>query len=195
MGAFSMKKSFLSTLLISFLFITTNAHAGLLIEPVLGYNVSAKFKLGTDDSSEEKGKGLSYGGRLGFQRLGLSGGLDYLQSTIAIDENDYDSDLKSQELGLFVGYRFPVLLKVYAGYILSANGESKYDDGVDAGTLKVSKGTGTKIGVGFTGMPFIDLNFEYRKIVYSEFEIAGFEVSEDTDFSSFLVSLSLPLDF
>ena len=47
--------------------IVPPAHADLLLEPYLGYQVG-KTKGG---SSEKNLSGLVYGGRVGFQRLGL----------------------------------------------------------------------------------------------------------------------------
>src|SRR5690606_12288700 len=105
------------------------------------------------------GNGGAYGGRLGYQNLGFQLAIDYLNSTIDMGDDDIKSDLKTSEWAAFVGFEFPILFRVYAGYIFSANGETE-----DAnGELDLNKGSGTKVGVGFTGLPFIDINFEYRK--------------------------------
>ena len=162
------------------------SEAALLIEPVLGYNLGSKVEF--EDDSYSGGRGMGFGGRIGYQNLGLQLGIDYLNSSIDLDDNDFDKDVKASEWAGFVGFRFPLLFKVYAGYIFAANGESEAS-GLD---VELSSGSGMKAGVGFTGLPFIDLNIEYRKGTYDEFKISGQDQDEKVDFSSILFSVSLP---
>lgn len=183
-----MKILQLFILVLAFLIIP-QSQAGVLLEPVLGYSFT---KIDPKEGSADNGRGPSIGGRLGYQNLGFQLGLDYLQSTINVDEKRYKEDLKTSEFGAFVGFEFPVLLRVYAGYIFSATGEAKYDGGLGKETLKFEDGTGTKFGVGFTGLPFVDINFEYRKGKFGEYKLGGVKTTEDTDFSSFMVGISLP---
>jgi hypothetical protein len=168
-----MKKFILFISLLG-IFILPSAQAGLLVEPLIGYNFNYKI-------DDDKGHGRAFGGRLGYQNLGLQLGIDYLNSTIEI--KDSSEDFKSNEWAAFVGYQFPLFFRVYAGYIFSADGE--------LGSLEAKEGSGTKLGVGFTGLPFVAINFEYRS---GKFEKIN-STSIDTDFSSFLISLSVPLNF
>jgi hypothetical protein len=184
-----MKLAQLFILIVAFFMLGT-AKAGLLVEPLIGYNVNYKFQ--TDDASEDKGSGLGYGGRLGYQNLGFQLGLDYLKSSIGPDSNDYKKDLSTSEWAGFVGFEFPILLRVYAGYIFAATGETEYDDGTNKGDLELSDGSGMKFGIGFTGLPFVDINVEYRKGTFGEYKFGGAKVDKDTDYSSLLLSLSLP---
>jgi hypothetical protein len=166
-----MKKFILFISLLG-IFVLPKASAGLLVEPLIGYNFNYKI-------DDDKGHGRAFGGRLGYQNLGLQLGLDYLNSNVDIDGDD----LETNEFAAFVGYQFPILLRVYAGYIFSADGE--------LGSLEAKEGSGTKLGVGFTCLPFVAINFEYRS---GKFEKIN-STSIDTDFSSFLISLSVPLNF
>ena len=153
-----MKVAQLFILILAFLIIKP-ASAGLLIEPVVGYNV-AKFGVDNPSYDEEKAIGPSFGGRLGYQKLGFQLGLDYLHSSLDVDDNAFKENVTSNEWAGFVGFEFPVLLRVYAGYIFAATGESKLTGNQK---LELSEGSGMKLGVGFTGLPFVDINFEYRK--------------------------------
>lgn len=162
------------------------SHAGILIEPLVGYS-SGKFT--TESSNNSSGelsvKGMSYGGRLGYQNVGFQVGLDYLKSNMSADEGD----LKTSELGLFVGFEFPVLFRVYAGYIVSGKGTLSGDDPTEE-DVDLKGGTGPKLGVGLTLLPFLDFNVEYRNIKYDSQEASG--INQDHDYNAIMVGFSLP---
>lgn len=187
-----MKVLQLFILVLAFLIIKP-ANAGLLVEPIVGFS-NSKFETDTPGSSEEKGTGLSYGGRLGYQNLGFQLGLDYLHSNINVDDDNY-SPVQASEWGGFVGFEFPVLLRVYAGYIFSATGESELKVAGTKNDLEFTDGSGMKVGVGFTGLPFVDINVEYRKGTFGEYKLGGTKQDVDTDYSAYMISLSLPLVF
>ena len=180
-----MKFAQLILLILAFLIIKP-ASAGVLIEPVLGYS-AGKFEIDNDAFDEEKFAGPSIGGRLGYQNLGLQLGVDYLQSTLDVDDNDF-KDLKTKEWAGFVGFEFPILIRVYAGYIFSAEGKAEVNDT----DIKATGGTGPKFGVGFTGLPFVDINFEMRRSTFDEIKIGGTKLKDETTFSAYMISLSLP---
>lgn len=187
-------KRHLSLLAVIFLLITPAAHADILIEPVLGYNLGTKLESDRDGTKEDySGSGIGYGGRLGFQKLGFQLGVDYLASSINIDDNDFDSNLDTTEWAGFVGYEFPVFIRVYAGYIFSAIGKYESNTGSD---IELSKGSGTKFGIGFTGLPIIDINIEYRSGTFDKFEADGTEASDfSADYRTVFLSLSAPFTF
>ncbi len=163
------------------MFTSTQSKASLLIEPLIGYNLASKL------GDENGGSGRAFGGRLGYQNLGLQLGVDYLNSTVEIDDI---KDFGVNDYAAFVGYKFPILLRVYAGYIFSSTGEGT----VGTTKSKAEDGTGQKFGVSFTGLPFVNINFEYRTITYDK--IAGSApTGNGGDFQSYLLSLSLPLNF
>lgn len=178
-------------ILILAFFIIRPIQAGVLIEPVVGYNL-AKFQVNTAGFSEESATGPAIGGRIGYQNLGLQLGLDYLRSTLNVDDNNYKEDLTLNEFGGFVGFEFPILLRVYAGYIFSATGEGVVDFGSGRQDLELKSGSGMKLGLGFTGLPFIDINFEYRSGTFDEYQIGSSKTNDTTDYRSFMIGLSLP---
>lgn len=179
-----MKIAQLLILILAFLIINP-AKAALLIEPVIGMNVTSdlEIKNGEDSSGTF---GLGYGGRLGYQNFGFQLGLDYLNSSIDMG-SDYKKNFETTEWGAFVGFEFPVLLRVYAAYLFSMEGESK----VDAGKVKFEDGTGVKLGVGFTILPFLDVNVDYRRGTFDKTKVGSLS-GDEADFSAYMLSVSLP---
>jgi hypothetical protein len=193
-GVLSLKKlSQLALLIALFLGISSQSEAALLIEPVVGYNLGYKIdsKIGTTKDSYTGGTGASFGGRLGYQNFGLQLGVDYLKSSIDMNDNDFESNFDTSEWAGFIGYEFPLMLRVYAGYIFSGTATSK-----DSSNTKIdfSGGTGTKLGIGFTGLPFIDINLEYRQATFNEIDAAGVPAGIDFElnYSTIMLGLSVP---
>lgn len=180
-------KSIFKLVALVLVLVTSTAQAGLLVEPIIGLNVNHKLEPKSDSYS---GLGGAYGGRLGFQNYGFQLGLDYLASSTDLDDKDFKNNFKSQDWAAFVGFEFPILVRVYAGYIFSATGDVNLTGG---GKAKMTDGTGTKIGVGFTGLPFLDINVEYRRGSYDSVKVGGVKTGS-ADFSATMLSVSLPLN-
>ncbi len=183
-----MKKLTQLTLLLALVLgYSAQSQAALLIEPVIGYSFGKmngeSTTAGVTDKDDVSIRGLSYGGRLGYQNLGLQLGLDYLASSLDID----GENLKTSEFGGFVGFEFPILVRVYVGYIFSgaATIESDPDD------IKYKGGTGPKVGVGFTLLPFLDINLEYRSISYEENDDFS-PTTIEADYNAVMLGFSLP---
>ncbi len=156
-------------------------NASFLVEPILGYNIG-NFESFTGE--DQSAKGIGIGGRLGFEYLGLQGALDGSFSTLDIDDN-IDDDGELREFGLFIGYDFPILFRVWAGYMFSANMERGNTD---------FRGSGTKVGVGFSPLPLLSLNLEYKMINFDELEFGGVTTSADRDLNTLFFSVSVPLN-
>lgn len=177
----------LALLLATVLGFASQANAALLIEPVIGYSYG-KFNTELDnngpttDKSDHTLSGTSYGGRLGYQNYGFQLGLDYLASSMSQD----GESMKTSEWGGFVGFEFPILVRVYAGYVFSGTAETTVED-ID---VNLKGGTGPKIGVGFTLFPFLDINLEYRRISFDSYKKGN--VTLDADYSATMLAFSLP---
>ena len=182
-----MKFAQLFILILAFL-ILKPANAGVLIEPAAGYSF---VKL-----DSEKANGGSLGGRLGYQNFGFQLGVDYLGSSLKVDDKSYKDNLTINEYAGFIGYEFPVLLRVYAGYIFQASGSTKINSDFGSGLqdykVEYDKGSGTKFGVGFTGLPFVDINIEYRKGTLKNGKAGLFDITDDLEYSAYMVGISLP---
>ena len=174
-----MKNLLKSLAVLTVLAFSQSSLAGLLIEPFLGsYDMTNEVEgvsssVPYEETSEPTGSLM--GLKLGYSTFGLAAGADY--TIIKDEENDITAT------GLFVSYKFPVLVKAYATYILSAA-----VDGLKAGT-------GTKIGVGFTGLPFVHINLEMYSLKWDDTEpgVSSGDSFESTATGSAIV-ISLPFD-
>jgi hypothetical protein len=168
-----------------FIVIGSAARADIFIEPWLGYEMGTyKYPAGSLSGDIS---GTNYGARLGYKMLGLSFGAEY--SGVSLTEKPTSGSnlsVSGSDLGLFVGFNFPVLLRVYATYILSSTGK------VDTYTSGNFTGSGSRIGVGFTGLPFVVINLEAISRDYNKY--AGNSISGgDLKYTSFGLNVSLPL--
>lgn len=207
MNLFSRKIRILFvSLLFSSLFTTQTFAASFLVEPSLGY--ALKSKLTDEDSSdptqdfEMKSSPLVYGMRLGMQSFGLMLGLDYRREA----KSDYDfkdiftgatADVKAhkRDIGLFVGYNFPVFWRAWASYYFDSR--LTFDSTPDPTDIEHYKGNGFTLGLGYTGFPLISLNLEYSQTKYDSAERADglefdFASSNDVKHQNIILSVSLP---
>ncbi|MCP4913612.1 MAG: outer membrane beta-barrel protein [Oligoflexia bacterium] len=206
-------------LLLLLLLLPQLAWAGIHVEPYLGYGMTkleqelqgASYKVA--GTNEEKGSFIEFGGRLGYSMLGLSLGLDYnftpsaysLDRELPLPEVTEAYDYTSSNFGVFVGYELPIMFRFYGSYYLSSNLKIDSDtytgDGQD-NTGDEFKGKGYNLGVGFTGLPFVSINLEYRSISYDERKnVSGGNTinypsgnDSEVDANTLLLSVSVPLD-
>lgn len=160
------------------------SNAGLLIEPYLGYEMGT-FK----DAAEGKMDGTALGARVAWTApIFFWAGLDYTMGVSAKYKPDAsgqaDSDAKRSTLHAVVGVDFPILLRAWVGQSLM--NEVKLDD-------TTIKGSSTKLGVGFTGLPFISLNLEYIMETFDKNSQGDFATKPKN--TAYLISVSLPWEF
>lgn len=189
------KFTLFTLLFLSFATIPT-AQAGVLVEPMIGYQFGDGDEPGVDHSYS----GPFFGGRLGYQQLGFMLGLDYRISTFEDEQQLSNSvvhdDQKQTKFGAFVGFNFPILMRAWVSYYFDVSMED--DDARNNNAGDEYSGDGLGAGIGFTGLPFVSVNIEYHAYSYDEFENArtGAKSSvSDFDVSEILLSVSLPLDF
>lgn len=201
----NLTKSFLILFFLSLFVFSGNTKAGILVEPYLGYSLA-----GSGDSTfgttkyDHSYSTPTLGGRLGYGMLGFMAGIDYSMQTFGLESEvgstKFDDDVSKSQLGIFVGYQLPILLRVWGTYFLSSKIEG--DDSQASGTLfdsryEFSDGGGYALGAGFTGLPFVSINLEYRTLEYDKGELSGATITnynEKLDLSEILLSVSLPLD-
>lgn len=157
------------------------SQADILIEPYLGY----EFGKATDPDGKTDGTLL--GARLAYvtpvmlwvgvdATLGMSGKFK--------PDTGSDDDFKRTTLAGVVGIDFPILLRAWLAY--------GFTNEIDLDTAGDKlKGTSTKLGVGFTGLPFVSLNLEYMKETFDKFGDADSDAQTET----YILSVSLPLEF
>ena len=169
-----MKKILLTfALLLSAITFSTPAKA-LMIDPFFSYEFG--------EGSAEKFSGPQFGARLAWDMLGFWAGAEY--ATGSLKGADSDTTSTVTDLGLSVGYKFPILVRAYGTYILNAKSETS---GAEL------TGTGTKIGFGYTGLPFISLNYEIISRSYSK--LNGNDLTSNVNMNSNAISVSYTLSF
>ncbi|OUR97827.1 hypothetical protein A9Q84_06405 [Halobacteriovorax marinus] len=190
----------------AFLFSTFTS-AGVLIEPFVGFAAGSGDYARTGATTREtKETSMQFGGRLGYQFLGLMGGLEYRRSsgsykfdgpsTLSFGLQPTKADYSGSEFGVFVGYNFPILARVYLGYAFNTKWEIDTTNSWRAGKGDEISGSTTTLGVGFTGLPFVSINFEYRMIALDKWKdiSANTETVVDENINQLFVGISLPLD-
>lgn len=170
------------------------ANASLLIEPHVGYIVG-----GTSDFTSSgtnvalKWNGPDYGARLGGQWLGFQAGLDYSHSTFDLELAALGTTVKTAQkrdmLGAFVGYKFPILLRAWATYFFSGK-TTATETTTSSNSGDFTKGKGMELGVGFTGLPIVNLNLSYRTSTQDKDETGAMNPEIKT--KEFLLSVSAP---
>jgi len=173
------------------------AQAGLLLEPMLGYEVTKQTATFTAGEVPGAYTGMNYGLRLGYTAPVLFwAALDAQMGTnkFVTDASGIvpDGDGTRTSLGITAGVDLPILLRAWAGYGFSDQFELKTSAGKDT-----YKGTNTKVGVGFTMLPFVSVNVEYimRKYTESSGDRGAFSTYlQKLEHNTVLLSLSLPLD-
>lgn len=155
------------------------SQASINVEPFLGYTFSGE--VGTSDLT-----GVGYGARVGYDlALGLGFGAEYFQGSYTAENTaGVESDFEPTDIGVYVSYDFPILVRAWATYVISGK--------EDSGAAELS-GNGFKVGVGFTGLPFVAINLEYTTINYDESETAGVTTAIDRDRDGIMLNVSLPL--
>lgn len=172
---------------LSFLMVTvgfvSSAHADLLIEPYLGYHLGS-YKSGSTTTDQS---GVSFGARLGYQQLGFMAGLDYMTGKWT-DKDTPKNDVTPSNLGLFVGYNFPVMLRAYGVYGI-ANSTKVESSG---SSTKLEGSPQIKIGVGFTALPIVSINLEYMSATFDKAN--GNTFTPNITSSMYGVTVSAPFD-
>jgi hypothetical protein len=180
-------KKILSVICFLFILGQGTSHAGLLLEPYIGYSINQQEQdtvLGTQEYTQT---GSIMGARVGWQTFGLMLGADVGHGPTLTNEltlaklggaEGTETEWSGTYMGAFIGYDFPILVRAWATYFFDVTYSPETGDDVSA--------TGTSFGVGFTGLPFVSLNADYRILSYDDSEYDGTEI---------FASVSLPLTF
>ncbi|MGE3756691.1 MAG: hypothetical protein AB7H97_02995 [Pseudobdellovibrionaceae bacterium] len=193
-----IKRSGTALVTLMSLFFGTQAIAGIHLEPFVGYAMSGKMKTDsftvagtTVPAGDDSYTGSTLGARVGYSFLGLLGAIEYEMGTLSVDSASITN------LGLTVGYTFPILLRAYATYVPSSKISLK-----DSDVEMMANGTGTKLGVGYTGLPFVALNFEMAAYTYekADLKFAAMPASDgeytiNGTATHYAINVSLPFNF
>lgn len=176
------------------------SHAGLLLEPYLGYESST---LTLDDGSVDSGgkaTGVGFGARLGYKSpvmFWVAADYSSLSGATykgAVSTNDGKLDTTS--LYLDVGVDLPILFRLWAGYGLQSKSKFAGDAGTGGDIIYESP---LKVGVGLTAFPIVSINVEYFTAKVKEIETGGSTTQgsafKTADNKGLVVSVSAPFNF
>lgn len=154
--------------------LSTNAMSGILIDPFIGYSTGE-----ASGDSKADFSGTEIGARAAYSFLGLYAGVDYRIRSYTLDGADNIED--NSRVALVAGYEFPILLRAFATYGIVS--------GMKASSNELEINNDMTIGVGYTGLPFLAVNFEM-----SSFNVSKVDTQNtDTDYNMYLFSLSFPI--
>ncbi len=171
------------------------ANAGFLIEPYTGYRVGSLETTLSGEKYDYGLKGANIGARVGYTFLTFMAGIDYNIGSVDGDVDQAPAGTPNEEydtanFGLFAGVQLPILLRGWATYYLNSTYEEADGDELS--------GSGFGLGVGFTGLPFVSLNLEYRSLTFDEYSTSTgttkLSGDNERDANEIFVSVSLPLD-
>ncbi|RLA61857.1 MAG: hypothetical protein DRQ88_12210 [Epsilonproteobacteria bacterium] len=162
-------KKILIILLFSYSSIT---HAGLLIEPYLGWD----FGVGKTETTDVDFNSWDLGGRVGwiFKTLMVGVDADWKSMTPEFDSVE-GATVDVTNFGVFIGAWLPLMLNFRVGYVFSSTWALENGD--------EDKGQGFSAGVG-ARLFFLALNVDYKYLTY------------DSELSSndILLSVSVPFN-
>ncbi len=170
------------TSLIVALGIGIQAHAGFLVEPFFNQSVSGDFELGNLSADLSN---TIFGARLGLTTLGFMYGVEYATGNFSVDFTNGKLKGDTTDIGLFVGYNFPIMFRAWFSYYLSSRYEFNNSN-------QEFKGTGSQIGIGYTGLPFISINLLMLNRTFDELDGSG-SIDPKIKHSAYLIGVSLPL--
>ena len=194
-------KIILGLMLTMFIF-STSAQAIVYLEPFAGISLGSGDVTYSDNTTGDLTHKVGYeiGGRIGTSFLGF-----FLTGEYTIGSLDFDmtsgsavvtNEMTKARTAIVAGYDLPMIpLKAYGRYII----KDKYSyDAIESGVTYASEltYTGYGLGVAFTGLPFIHINFELNKLTGDQHIKAGSpDENYNADCTTYGVNVSFPLDF
>ncbi|RLA64670.1 MAG: hypothetical protein DRQ88_07275 [Epsilonproteobacteria bacterium] len=152
-------------LLILFCLFSHPAQAWLIVEGNVGYGISNEWE--KENYADVQYDGMVVNGRLGvkvFNFLIFGGEYSWSDNYFEYMDNSsgigYKIPSPRTDYGVFAGIDLPIMLRFWASYYIQS--ELKMDN------LNGTKlnGFGYGAGVGWTFLPFVSINGEYRKYEY-----------------------------
>ncbi len=160
-----------------------SSNAGILLDPYFSYKMSgsASFASGSSIAGNELGV------RVGYSVLGFAVGVDStLSGKYTYSNAGVSADRTPKNIGIFGSYTFPILVRGYFTYLANAK---------ESSTVAEYSGTGTKIGVQFTGLPFVAIGLETVSLSYKDLSAAGVTTSVSETATHTNLALSMPFNF
>lgn len=188
---------FLSVLIFA---ISTQAHAGLLLEPYFGYTMGDYKTTATGTNAQENGKidGMSFGGRAGWIYSGFFFGGEYqaARAQLKLDGAGEGTNWSNTSIFGVLGYESMMGLRIFAGMTVQDH-ESELSTTPEH---TVYKGSAKKIGVGYRYRVPFAINAEYIMYDFDKYAVGSVKGALSERFAKFnysaiMFSLSFPFEF
>lgn len=190
---------------LSLVLLSTAAHAGLLVEPHLGYDMTRVVANLTSSPGTDNGlktNATSYGLRLGYKlplMVWFAADVDYSAGKTAFTDtatNPTNFDYTRTDMYGVVGIDLPLFLRGWVGYGFSSNLTVKA-----TGANTVVTGTAIKGGVGLKLIPKVSFNVEYILRSMTDQKVGSASSTKvSTTYATYkdagaLFSVSIPFNF
>ena len=138
------------------------------------------------DLPSESASGAAFGARAGYGIGPLGLGLDFMTTGSLKEEHNFNS--KITNIGATVMLGLPIF-RFWAGYIFSSQLKLETD-----GLSGTEKGSGFKVGAGWSVFPLLSLNLEYLMLNYDSMDYKDFQDTTRKT-NAILLSVSMPIVF
>lgn len=175
-----------------------DGYASSVVEPYIGY-LHGEYN-SRSDATKHQYDSLGFGSRIGYRNTGFDLGMDLtfslstMEQRLPIASDPPKTDYFTWGLGPYIGYQFPILLRVWITYYLYNSFSSRA--GPRSDTLS---GNGYGIGAGYqlSFIPNIDVfaNLELRRISISKVEADSSISRVDNPINELFLSISVPIEF
>ncbi|MEC9282333.1 MAG: hypothetical protein VX642_06445 [Bdellovibrionota bacterium] len=159
-----MKKLIIATCLF---LLPISSFAGFKFNPKVNYNL---LEYNNNDAT-----GVGFGLGLGYSFIGLYTVLEYETAELSLDGSSSDQTMKN--MGLVLGYEFPILLNVWINYVFDAE-------------IGSDEGSGTKLGLGYSVAPMVQLYLEIFNLEYDKSN--GSTLSSKRELSGQQIGIQIP---
>ena len=168
-------------LALSVVLVSTAAHAGMFIEPNIGYQ-TGEFEVTGSPSTDVKGTAL--GLRAGYQMVIPWVALDAKMFKGKTDE-DNSEDISHTDIGITVGASVP-FVRPFVGYVPAAKIKAEGD------TSSVElEGTALKLGLGIKILPLIDINIEQTTYDIKKMDGNDLPAGVEADYKTTTIGLGM----
>jgi len=197
--------------IIVFVTLSRTAYSSVWIEPYVGVNILGDFEFTRDGNGgllqdgvhDYNYSGITYGAKLGISYMLIAAGFQYELGTrdaeissIPSGWTEEDEEYNVENMGAFLNFSGIPFFNIFASYFFSSELEDKNLTKLDL------KGSGFALGMGFTGLPIIQLNVEYRIMEYDEIGNLDFPIMTKLPISGFstyeaksiMLGVSAPFD-
>jgi hypothetical protein len=169
------------------LFFPTLCFGGIVLDGSVGYSFPYKMELKDYQDLEYRGGLLDARAGISILRVLLLGGeFTYVTGNFKYSYSNSEEKVKAPRMdyGVFLGLDLPVNLRFWVSYLKS---EINFEDGVSSQI----QGQGKGLGLGWTVLPFISINGEYRKMEYDQSSGGRFSLSDQNKLNAEWISLSI----